>query len=80
MCVRVCVCVCVCEKMCVCVHASWLKGGVAVGGANCKKVHNFQIDSQTCTDLVEKMVMSQRSADDCSGQLAKRGRGSGSGL
>ncbi len=39
--------VCVCA--CLCVHAIWLNGGTAVGVAYCKKTHNFQTDSQTCT-------------------------------
>ncbi len=33
----------------VCVHPSWLKGGVVTGVDYCKKAHNFQTDSQTCT-------------------------------
>ncbi len=44
-----CVCVCVCVKVCVCVHANRLKEGVALGVTYCKKVHNFQMDSQTWT-------------------------------
>ncbi len=43
MCVRACVCVCVC------VHANWLKRGTAIGVAYCKKVHNMEMDSQSCT-------------------------------
>ncbi len=45
----------VCVKVCVCVHVSWLKGGVAIGVACYKKVHNIQIDSQTCTRLSAKV-------------------------
>ncbi len=33
---------CVCVKVCVCVHANWLKGGMV-------RAHNFQMESQTCT-------------------------------
>ncbi len=40
---------CVCVKVCVCVHANWLKEGIIMGVAYCKKVQSFQIDSQTCT-------------------------------
>lgn len=32
--------------MCNYVHAYWLKGGTAVGGAYCKMVHNFYMDLQ----------------------------------
>ncbi len=35
--------------MCVRVLANWLKRGVAMGVAYCKKEQNFQIDAQTCT-------------------------------
>ncbi len=45
---------CVYVKVCVCVHVNWLKGGVAVG-VDCKKVHNFQMDSQTCTKFSGKV-------------------------
>ncbi len=40
---------CVCLKVCVCVPANWLKGGLAMGVDYCKKAHNFQMDSLTCT-------------------------------
>lgn len=33
-------------KMCNYVHANWLKGGTAVGGAYCEMVHNFHMDLQ----------------------------------
>ncbi len=36
-------------QMCVCVHANWLKGGVAMGVTYCKKVLIFHMDLQTCT-------------------------------
>ncbi len=39
---------CVCVKVCVCVHANWLKWGVTVEMANCKKMHNVHMDSWTC--------------------------------
>ncbi len=48
MCVKVCVCVCV--------HANWLKGDVAMGVAYCKKVQHIQMDSQTCTRFSGKVV------------------------
>ncbi len=40
---------CVRVKVCVYVHANLLKGGVAMEAARFKRVHNFQMDSQTCT-------------------------------
>ncbi len=40
-----CVCVCFVNEG---VHASWLKGGMEIGVAHCKKMHNFQMDSLTC--------------------------------
>ncbi len=70
------VCVCVCVH----VHCNWLKGGAAVVVAYCERVHSFKKDSETCTDLVERFVMSQRTADQLFGPTGKRGRGSGSGL
>lgn len=33
-------------EMCNYVHAKWLKGGTAVGGAYSKMVHNFHMDLQ----------------------------------
>ncbi len=45
----------VCGKVCACVHAYLQKGGVAMGVAYCKKVHNFQLDSQTCTRFSAKV-------------------------
>ncbi len=59
-----------CVKLCVCVHASWLKGGVAVGVTHCKKALNFQMDSQTCTRFIAKADHVQK--DSCLGQLAIR--------
>ncbi len=63
-------CVCVCVW--VWVHANWLKGGVVRGVAHCKRAHNFQVDSQTCTRFSGK---SRRTADwaNSLGQLAKKG-------
>lgn len=44
------------EKVCVCVHASWLKGlGGPVGAAYHKKACNFPMDSQTCRKFCGKM-------------------------
>ncbi len=37
------------NKVCICVHASLLKVGVAMGVVYCKIAHNFQMDSQACT-------------------------------
>ncbi len=37
------------------VHANWLKGGIAMGVVYCKKVQNFQMDSQTCTRFSGKV-------------------------
>ncbi len=54
-CVSVCQCMSVCVKVCVCVHANWLKEGMAMGVACCKKGHNFQMDSQTCTGFSGKV-------------------------
>ncbi len=39
------------------------KRGVAMDVAYCKKVHNFQIDSQTCRRFSGRLIMSQRTAD-----------------
>ncbi len=38
-----------CVKVCVCVHASCLKGGVTMGVVYGKKGHDFHMVSQTCT-------------------------------
>ncbi len=47
--------------VCVRAHANWLKVGVEMGVAFCKKVHDFQIASQTCT-FSDRLAMSQRTA------------------
>ena len=46
---------CMCVKLCVRVHVNWLKGGVAMGVDDHKKVHNFDIDSQICTRCCGKV-------------------------
>ncbi len=69
------VCVCLPCHCSVCIHANWLKGGVAMGVAHCKKVHN-----SIAQGLVERLVVGQRTANYLLGQTGKRGRGSGSGL
>ncbi len=46
---------CMCVKVCVCVHTNGLKGGVVMEVAYCKKVHNFQMDSQTSTRFSGKV-------------------------
>ncbi len=43
-------CVCVCLWLC-----QLATGGVAVGVASFEKVHNFQMDSQTCTRFSGKV-------------------------
>ena len=48
-----------CCMLCVHVHVNWLKGGVAMGVAYHKKVHNFDIDAQICTNVVERLVTTQ---------------------
>ncbi len=52
-----------CVYVCVCVHAKWLKGGMAIGVVYWIKAHN--LDSQKlewihrlAQDLVEGLVMS----------------------
>ncbi len=45
----------VCVKACICVHANWLKGGVVMGVAHCKKVHNFRMDLHTWTRFSGKV-------------------------
>ncbi len=42
--------------VCVCVHVNCRKGGVTMGVAYCKKVHNIQMDSQTCTGFIGKVA------------------------
>ncbi len=42
-------------KLCVCVHASSLKEGVAMGVAYCRKVHSFHMDSHTCARFSGKV-------------------------
>ncbi len=71
-----CVCVCVRVLGYLCSY-QLAKGGVAFGVANCKKAHNFQMDSHTCTRFNGKVG---HELSICWGQLSKRGRGSGSGL
>ncbi len=47
--------ICHVVQVCVFVHVSGLKGELAVGVACCKKLHNFQMDSQTCTGFSGKV-------------------------
>ncbi len=44
-----------CVNVCVCVHTSWLKGGVVIGVGCCKKAQNIQMDSQICTRFSGKV-------------------------
>ncbi len=60
---------------CVCVHDNWLKGGMLMEVAYCKKVHNFQMDLQTCTRFSGKDSRLTVWAN-----WQKRGRGSESRL
>ncbi len=41
--------------MCEDVRTDWLKRGVAMGVACCKKAQSFQMDSQTCTRFSGKV-------------------------
>ncbi len=45
----------VAECMCACVHANWLQGAVEMGVAYGKRVHNFQMGSETCTRFTAKV-------------------------
>lgn len=50
------------SSVCVFVRASWLKGGVAMGVAYRKNVHNFIMDLKVmhlAQDLGERLVISQ---------------------
>ncbi len=51
---------CVCEGVCSCQLA---KRGHDNGSDLLQKVHNFKMNSQTCTGFSEKLVMSQKTAD-----------------
>ncbi len=71
----------VCVWRCVFVFMPIPKGGVAVGVAFCKKVHNFQMDSETCTRFSGKVGHEPKDSWlTVLGQLSKRGRDSGCGL
>ncbi len=79
--VCVCVCVCVCERRCVVVfiptgwRGAWQwEWPLAKKAQTSKWIHRF------AQDLVERLVMSQRTADELFRPTGKRGRGSGSGL
>ncbi len=65
-----CVCVFLCEGE-VCVHANRLEGGVAMGVACCKKVQNIQMIHRQ--DLVKRLLMSQRTADQLFRTAGKKG-------
>ncbi len=63
----------------VCVHASWLKGDMAMRVFYCKKMLNFKIDTQTCKRFIGKVGHEPKDSwlpVQADGQ--KRGRGSGS--
>ncbi len=49
-------------KVKVCVRVHWIKGGMAMVVAYCKMADSFKMDSQT-HDLVERLVISQRTVD-----------------
>ncbi len=50
-----CVYVCVHVEVCVCVDANWLKGGMSLGVAYCKKAHIFLTDSQSWKKFTAKV-------------------------
>ena len=45
------------------VYANWINGGVAVGGAYC--IRNTQWIPGLAKDIVERLVVSQRTAKSC---------------
>ncbi len=46
--------------MCVCVHASWLKGVMTMEVGYCKKAHNSQMDILTGSRFSEKVGHEQK--------------------
>ncbi len=63
-------CVCVCEGVYLGLN-QLAKGGVAMRGAYSKKVHNFQMDSQTCTRFSVKFGHEPRERGSGSDLLQK---------
>ncbi len=67
-------------KVCVCVHANWLEGGI-LRVTFCEKERHFRMDSQPCTRFSGKTGHEPKDSQlTVRANRIKRGRGSGSGL